>query len=63
MCFRVDVVPDVYRGRYGDAVVWHRQFEANTVMLGWPKKRERADAYFGMLSELVQLKLFDAGQL
>ena len=48
--FRVDVVPDVYRGvatvtqSYGIG-----SLEANTVMLGWPKKRERADAYFGML--------------
>ncbi len=55
--FRVDIVPDVYRGvvtttqSYGIG-----SLEANTVMLGWPNKSERAAAYFQMLKELVQLE-------
>ena len=54
--FRVDVVPDVYRGivtvtqSYGIG-----RLEANTVMLGWSKKRERAANYFKMLQELTDL--------
>jgi len=54
--FRVDIVPEVYRGivtisqSYGIG-----NLEANTVMLGWLKKRERAKAYFRMLNELTVL--------
>jgi len=54
--FRVDIVPDVYRGivtitqSYGIG-----NLEANTVMLGWLKKRERAPMYFQMLNELTLL--------
>ena len=54
--FRVDIVPDMYRGvvtvsqSYG---IGH--LEANTVMLGWPHKRERAAPYFQMLRELDAL--------
>ncbi|MCB9542275.1 MAG: hypothetical protein H6703_07500, partial [Myxococcales bacterium] len=54
--FRSDIVPDVYRGvttvaqSYGIG-----SLEANTVMLGWLRKRERAGAYFAMLRELVEL--------
>ncbi|MEE2786172.1 MAG: amino acid permease [Myxococcota bacterium] len=55
--FRVDVVPDIYRGivtvtqSYGIG-----SLEANTVMLGWSKKRERAANYFRMLRELTELE-------
>ncbi len=54
--FRVDIVPELYRGvvtvtqSYG---IGH--LEANTVLLGWPHKRDRAGAYFAMLQELVDL--------
>ena len=54
--FRVDIVPDVYRGvvtvaqSYGIGAL-----EANSVMLGWINKRERAPAYFRMLRELHDL--------
>ncbi|MCK5795568.1 MAG: amino acid permease, partial [Deltaproteobacteria bacterium] len=53
---RVDVVNDIYRGvvtvaqSYGVA-----SFEANTVMLGWPKKHEHLERYVTMLRDLVQL--------
>ncbi len=54
--FRVDIVPEVYRGvttvtqSYGIG-----SLEANTVMLGWLRKRDRAAAYFKMLGELADL--------
>lgn len=54
--FRADIVPDVYRGvttitqSYGIG-----SLEANTVMLGWLSKRERARGYFAMLRELSDL--------
>lgn len=54
--FRADIVPEVYRGistitqSYGIG-----SLEANTVMLGWLRKRERAPAYFAMLRELTDL--------
>ena len=55
--FRVDIVPNVYRGvvtvtqSYGIG-----SLEANTVILGWPRQRERAIPYFAMLQELVDLE-------
>ena len=54
--FRVDIVPETYRGvvtvaqSYGIGAL-----EANSVMLGWVHKRERAPAYFAMLRELHDL--------
>lgn len=54
--FRADIVPEVYRGvttitqSYGIG-----SLEANTVMLGWLRKRARAQAYFATLQELVDL--------
>jgi solute carrier family 12 sodium/potassium/chloride transporter 2 len=55
--FRVDIVPDVYRGIVTTAQSYGiGSLAANTVMLGWPKKSERADRYFATLRELVQLE-------
>lgn len=54
--YRVDVVEDIYRGvvqvsqSYGMG-----SFEANSVMLGWPKKVERGEDYVHMLRDLVKL--------
>jgi amino acid transporter len=51
--FRVDLVPDVYKGMvtitqsYGIG-----SLEANTVLVGWLSKRDRAQAYFRMLNDL-----------
>lgn len=54
--FKVDVVDDVYRGAVQVAQSYGiGSFEANTVLLGWPKKIERAEAYTQMLSDLTQL--------
>ncbi len=53
---RVDIVPEPYRGlvtvaqSYGIGAL-----EANTVMLGWIHKRERAQRYFSALDELHRL--------
>jgi amino acid transporter len=55
--FRADIVPDVYRGiltisqSYGIGPL-----EANTVLLGWLNKADRAGPYFEMLRDLVELK-------
>ena len=55
--FRVDIVPDVYRGAVTIAQSYGiGSFEANSVMLGWSSKEERATDYFRMLSELVALR-------
>jgi amino acid transporter len=54
--FRTDIVPDVYRGAvtvtqsYGIGAL-----EANSVMLGWLQKKERAAPYFAMLRDLTHL--------
>ncbi|MFN3202639.1 MAG: Na-K-Cl cotransporter [Bradymonadia bacterium] len=54
--FKVDVVDDVYRGAVQVAQSYGiGSFEANTVLLGWPKKIERAEAYTRMLTDLTQL--------
>jgi amino acid transporter len=54
--FRVDVAEDVYRGAVAAAQSYGvGNFEANSVMLGWPKKPERAEAYVRMLQDLVLL--------
>ncbi|MEZ4465864.1 MAG: Na-K-Cl cotransporter [bacterium] len=54
--FRADIVPDVYAG----AVTVTQSYgignlEANSVMLGWLHKRDRAPAYFRMLADLSRL--------
>ena len=55
--FRVDIVPEVYRGIVTIAQSYGiGSLEANTVMLGWSSKEERADEYLGMLQELVLLE-------
>lgn len=54
--FKVDVVDDVYRGAVQVAQSYGiGSFEANTVLLGWPKKIERAENYTRMLTDLTQL--------
>jgi amino acid transporter len=55
--FRVDIVPDVYQGvvtitqSYGIG-----SLGANSVMLGWLSKVERAEGYFKMLRDLSGLE-------
>ncbi len=53
---RVDVVDDIYRGSVSVAQSYGvGSFEANTVMLGWPQKLERAGDYVDMLHDLTHL--------
>jgi len=54
--YRVDIVGDIYKGAVSTAQGYGiGNFEANSVMLGWPKKEERSDAYVSMLRDLVHL--------
>ncbi|MFW6052154.1 MAG: Na-K-Cl cotransporter [Myxococcota bacterium] len=54
--YRVDIVDDIYRGTVQIAQTYGvGMFEANSVMLGWPNKPERAEAYVQMLRDLVAL--------
>ncbi len=54
--YRVDIVDDVYRGAVSTAQGYGiGNFEANSVMLGWPKKEERSEPYVSMLRDLTQL--------
>lgn len=54
--YRVDIVDDVYEGTvqvtqsYGMG-----NFESNTVLAGWPRKRDRLEAYFHMCRDLSAL--------
>ena len=55
--YRAEVVEDVYRGIVGVSQSYGvGSFEANTVMLGWPKKDERAESYLTMLRDLANLQ-------
>jgi hypothetical protein len=54
--YRVDIVGDIYRGAVSTAQGYGiGNFEANSIMLGWPKKEERSDPYVSMLRDLVLL--------
>ncbi|MEM1415084.1 MAG: Na-K-Cl cotransporter [Myxococcota bacterium] len=54
--YRVDVVDDVYRGTVQVAQSYGvGSFEANCVMAGWPRKRERGAAYVRMCRDLLSL--------
>ena len=54
--YRVDIVDDIYRGTVAAAQSYGMgNFEANAVMLGWPRKPERSEGYVAMLRDLVQL--------
>ncbi len=54
--YRVDIVDHLYRGIVQIAQTYGLgSFEANTVMLGWSTKRERASAYLQMLRDLSAL--------
>ncbi len=54
--YRVDVVDDVYRGTVQVAQSYGvGSFEANCVMAGWPRKRERGEAYVRMCRDLLSL--------
>ncbi|MDH5493519.1 MAG: hypothetical protein OEY14_16310, partial [Myxococcales bacterium] len=54
--YRVDIVPDLFTGTVQVAQSYGiGNFEANSVMLGWSKKPERADAYVQMLRDLASL--------
>ncbi len=54
--YRVDITEDIYRGASQVAQSYGiGSFEANTVMLGWPRKPERSQAYVDMLLDLVSL--------
>lgn len=53
---RVDIAHDVYRGAVSAVQSYGiGTFEANAVMLGWPRNRDRADAYLAMLRDLSEL--------
>jgi solute carrier family 12 sodium/potassium/chloride transporter 2 len=53
---RVDIVDDVYRGMVTVAQSYGvGSFEANTVMLGWPRKRDHEQAYCATMRDLVKL--------
>ena len=54
--YRVDIAEDIYKGAVAAAQSYGvGSFEANSVMLGWPKKSERSDAYAEMLRDLAGL--------
>lgn len=54
--YRVDIVDDIYRGAVGVAQSYGvGNFEANSVMVGWPEKKERVPAYVEMLRDLAYL--------
>ena len=54
--FRVDVVPEVYPGILQVAQSYGvGSFEANTVMLGWPRSPENRLGFVAMLRELIDL--------
>lgn len=54
--FRVDIVPDVFTGTVQVAQTYGiGSFEANSVMLGWSTKQERAEAYVQMCRDLAVL--------
>ncbi|MEM9191508.1 MAG: Na-K-Cl cotransporter [Myxococcota bacterium] len=54
--YRVDISEDIYRGTVNTAQSYGvGNFEANTAMLGWPKKDERHEAYLNMLRDLLAL--------
>ena len=54
--YRCDVAPNVYLGAVNIAQSYGvGTFEANTVMLGWPRKEDRAEAYVDMLRDLTAL--------
>lgn len=53
---RVDVVGEIYKGAVSVAQSYGvGPFEANTVMLGWPQKQERSEAYVTLLQDLAGL--------
>lgn len=53
---KVEVTDDTYRGAVTVAQAHGiGTLEANTVMLGWPQRRERSAAYLEMLRDLVSL--------
>jgi amino acid transporter len=53
---RVDVVGEIYKGALSVAQSYGvGPFEANTVMLGWPQKQERSEAYITLLQDLAGL--------
>jgi hypothetical protein len=54
--YRVDVVDEVYRGAVSVAQSYGLgNFEANTVLVGWPNQAERATDYLQMLRDLSSL--------
>lgn len=54
--YRVDIVDDVFEGAVQVAQSYGMgSFESNAVMAGWPGKRDRLDAYFGMCRDLADL--------
>lgn len=54
--YRVDIVPEIYRGTVQTAQSYGLgSFETNSVMVGWPKKPERANNYVNMLRDLATL--------
>ncbi len=54
--FRVDIVDDIYKGAVTIAQSYGMgSFEANTVMIGWPRKLERAEPYVRMLRDMTSL--------
>jgi len=51
--FRADIVPDVYEGAVAAAQSYGLgDFEANTIMFGWPRASGAIEPYMGMLRRL-----------
>ncbi len=54
--YRVDIVDDVYRGIVTTAQAYGMgNLECNSVMMGWPRKKERQLAFVQMLEDLARL--------
>ncbi len=55
--YRAEIVGDIYKGAVTAAQTYGiGNFEANAVMLGWPKTDEHIDGYMGMLRDLHVLE-------
>lgn len=54
--YRVDIVDDIYRGVVMTAQAYGvGNLECNSVMLGWPHKKDRREDFVHMLQDLVRL--------
>ena len=54
--YRCDIVDDIYRGVVMTAQAYGvGNLECNSVMLGWPSKKDRREDFIRMLHDLVRL--------